>query len=123
MSALAKDIMGGGFSPAGAQAINGQFALAVSAAGTTISDATQLKATNNTVTTVASGAGVLLYDGVIGDTIYIYNGGANALKVYPPTSSQTINQLSAGTAISLGVNTAVMLKKFSATAWIGWLSA
>ena len=123
MTALAKDIMGGGFSAAGAQAINGQFAIAVSAAGSTISDATQLKATNNRVSTVASGTGVMLYDGVIGDTIFVYNSGANALKIYPPTSSQTINQLSAGGAMTLATNTAVMLKKFSSTAWIGFLSA
>lgn len=123
MSALAKDIMRGGFSAGGAQAINGQVAPTVSAAGTTISDATQLNSTHAVITTAGADSGVLLYNGMIGDTHFVYNSGANPVKIYPPTSTQTINQLSAGTAMTLATNTGVMLKKMTSTAWIGFLSA
>lgn len=123
MTALVKDIMGGGFSSAGAQAINGQVAPTVSAAGTTITDATQLNSTHAVITTAAADTGVKLYNGVIGDTHFVYNDGANPVKVYPPTSTQTINQLSAGTSMTLATNTGVMLKKMTSTVWIGFLSA
>lgn len=121
---LAKDAMGGGTSAGQAQAINGQVAGAVAAAGSTITDATQLNATNNTITTCASGNGVLLYNGVISDEMWVHNGTAtNDLSVYPPTSTGTINQLTAGTAILLPPNTGALFKKMSSTAWIGLRSA
>lgn len=122
--ALASEMMAGGISAGAARAINGTVNSAVSAAGSTISDATALKAGHNVVTTVASGAGVLLPNSEIGDEIVVYNGtGTNALTVYPPTSSGTINQLSAGTGMLLSPYTAVRLKKVTATVWTGWLSA
>lgn len=121
---LAKDAMGGGTSAGQAQAINGAVAATVSAAGTTISDATALTVTNNTITTCAAGAGVKLYDGVISDDMWVYNGTAtNDLTVYPATSSQTINQLSAGTGVLLPPYTGAKFKKMTATAWIAIRSA
>lgn len=122
--ALTTDVMGGGFSSGQAQAINGQNNTSVSAAGTTISDATALKASHNSVTTVGASSGVLLPHAPIGDSITVYNGTAtNALSVYPPVSSHTINQLTAGVAMLLSPYTAVLLKRVSSTAWVGWLSA
>lgn len=122
--ALASEMMTGGISAGGARAINGYVNSAVSAAGTTISDATALVASHNIVTTVGSGAGVKLQNTEIGDEILVYNAtGTNALTVYPPTSSATINQLSAGTGMLLSPYTACKFKKTTATAWHGWLSA
>jgi hypothetical protein len=121
--ALALDIMKGGFSAGAADAINGQIKASISAAGTTISDATALTASTNLLSTVASGAGVLLPNGEIGDSVEIYNGGANTCKVYPPTSLQAINQLSVGTAVSLATVTAATFRKVSTTQWIVFLSA
>lgn len=122
----AVEMMGGGISAGAARAINGQFNTAVSAAGTTIADATALTVQQSValVTTVASGSGVKLPDSDFGDEYLIYNGQAtNALTIYPPTSSSTINQLSAGTGMLLSPYTAVKLKKLTATTWIGFLSA
>lgn len=122
----AVEMMGGGLSAGAARGINGQFNTAVSAAGSTISDATALTVQQSTalVTTVAAGTGVRLPNSDFGDEYLVYNSqGVEALKVYPPTSSGRINQLSAGTAMELSPYTAVRLKKISATTWVGWLSA
>lgn len=121
---LATEMMGGGLSSGQAQAINGGVNPTVSAAGTTLATATEVTAGVNLVTTVAASSGVRLPNSEIGDEIMIYNSQVtNTLKVYPPTSSGTINQLSAGTAMTLAQFTAVRLKKLTATTWIGWLSA
>lgn len=116
--ALAKDIMGNGISAAAARAINGSVASAVSAAGSSQSDATALKASINYVSTVASGAGVQLYDGVVGDSQIVHNAGANALTVYPP-SNDSIQVASANTGVTLPTNTTCIYIKVTSTKWIG----
>lgn len=116
----------GGLSAGTARAVNGQFNTAVSAAGTTISDATALTSSQSTalVTTVGSGAGVKLPNSDFGDEYLVYNAtGTNDCYVYPPTSTGTINQLSAGTPVLLPPYTACKFKKLTATAWVGWRSA
>ncbi len=121
---LASEMMQGGISAGGAKAINGTVASGVSAAGTTISDATALRTGHNIVTTVAAGSGVILPNSEIGDELFVYNGtGTNALKVYPPTSSGTINQIAAGSAMLLAPYTGCKYKKATATIWSAWLSA
>ena len=122
--ALASEMMQGGVSAGAARAINGFVNSAVSAAGSSISDATALVASHNIVTSVAASTGVLLQNTEIGDEVLVYNAtGTNALTIYPPTSSATINQLSAGVGMLLSPYTAVRLKKTTATTWHGWLSA
>lgn len=78
---------------------------ALTAAGTTISDALQITKTWNNISTVAASTGVKLFDpsdanstptSIVGFQICIRNGGANNLKVYPPTSGDQINALGAG---------------------------
>ena len=121
---LSTNIMRGGTSAGQAKAINnGAIASAVSAAGTTITDATDLLADINFVSTVASGAGVQLSHGEAGDSQIVYNAGANALKVYPSNSSASINTLSAGVAHNLPINTMCTYYKVSSTQWIANLSA
>ena len=119
----AKNIMAAGI-PATAAAADtiSSVQTAISAAGTTQGTATTIQADWNDLGTVASGAGVILYNGVIGDSCYVYNGGANAVKVYPPLSGQ-INQLSANTAHVLAPNTAAVYYKITSTAWRGIVSA
>ena len=56
--------------------------------------------------TVAAGTGAVLDDQAApGDTQMIYNGGANALTVYPPSGAQ-INALATNAGVLLGTNTA-----------------
>ena len=119
--ALASDIMKGGFSAGSALAINGQVNGSVAAAGTTIADATDLTAS---ISVVASGTGgVQLFSAMIGDEQEILNISGSTITVYPDSTSSRINSLSAGTGFTLGNNTAVKCRKFTATRWIGNLSA
>lgn len=120
--ALAAEIMGGGISAGAADAIQGGINLTISAAGTTQGTATAIKTSNNYLSTVASGSGVILPAAMQGDWIVIYNGGANAAAVYPPTGAK-INSLSTNTAMTLGTNTACIYFCFSSTQWICDLSA
>lgn len=126
--ALALEIMQGGLSAGAARGINGGVSPTVSAAGSTITDATELKTGHNVVTTITAGHGVKLpSQAEIGDEIYIYNAtsgtGGVVLTIYPQTSSQTINQLTAGLGMLLSPSTAVWLKRATSTAWTGNLSA
>lgn len=123
MGALARDITSGGTSAMSAQAMNGRVATGLTAAGTAITDALDLNATINVVSTVASGAGVQLYSMLVGDEMEVYNGGANSLKVYPDSTSVAINQLSAGSAMLLPITTGCKYRKVSATQIIAFLSA
>ena len=122
--ALALELVKTGFSPQQARGIGGQVQPTVSGAGTTLATGTALTAGMNIVTTCADGAGVVLPDCQIGDEIEILNlVSGNACRVYPPTTSDQVNQLSAGSAFLLGPNTAVKVKRFSTTRFMAWLSA
>lgn len=123
MGALAVDITRGGTSAGSAQAINGRVASAVTAAGSAITDATDLAATVNVVTTVSSGQGVQLPSMMIGDQVEVYNGTTTSLKVYPDLTSVGINQVTAGASISLGQYQGAMFRKVSATQIWAILSA
>ena len=88
--------------PAGtALALVGSTGTGISAAGTTVADATELTEDYNVVSTVAAGAGVVLPDSNVGpgDTIEVLNTGANPLTVYAP-STGSIN----GHTADVGVN-------------------
>src|SRR3990167_7121885 len=121
--ATAIDIMKGGFSAGSAKAINWQVKNTISAAGTLISDATDLTASINIVTTAAASSGVQLPSAEIGDEVEVLNLGANAVTVYPDSSSNRINALSAGSGFLLATNTAVRCRKFTSSRWAGYLSA
>lgn len=86
----------------------------ISAAGTVQGDATQLTHNYNDVTTVASGAGVILKAGM---PTWIRNRGLNALKVYP-NSGAAINALSADVADTLPVGTPVHIVPMTTALWI-----
>lgn len=123
MGALARDISRGGTSAMSAQAINGSVATGLTAAGTVITNALDLNATINVLSSVASGAGVQLYSMQVGDEMEVYNGGANQCLVYPDSATVAINQLSVGTGMVLPVNTGCKFRKVSATQIIAFLSA
>lgn len=122
MSGLAKKIMGGGVSFGAAKAINGDIATTLSGAGTTAGTATAMNAAVNVFSTVASGSGAILASCEIGDEQWAYNGGANALLVYPDTSSQ-INQLAVNSSVSVPTSTVMWFKRITSTRWIAMLSA
>ena len=89
-----------GLSAVAAQAIGGDTINSLTAAGSTQADALALPAANNFISTAAASTGVILPPGNAGDWIFVYNGGANSVTVYPPVGG-TINNLSANTGLAL----------------------
>lgn len=91
----------------------------LTAAGTTRADALQLAKQVNRVTTAAAGTGVILPVGVVGMIIYVFNAGANPIKVYA-SASETID----GTAGSTGVTLTNALRcTYTYVAANTWISA
>ena len=119
---LSANVIQGGLSGGTARAVvGGAINSTVSAAGTTQGTATAITADVVIVSTVASGAGVVVP--LVGHgSMLVYNAGANPLKVYPG-SGAAINQLSANTAMNLPINTSVLLTWASVTQIIANLSA
>ena len=72
--------------------------------------------------TAASGSGVVLFPGNPGTSQIVYNGGANAVKVYP-TSGAQINALGTNNAMLLAPNTGVQFWNITTTQTLGFLSA
>lgn len=91
----------------------------LTAAGTTQGTATSIPSYVNEFTTVAAGTGGIL---TAGPQQSVFNGGANPLKIYPPSGAK-INNLAANAAMTLAVNTACIFFYVSATKWFGVLSA
>jgi hypothetical protein len=97
-------IVQSGLSAVNAQAIQGTVASAVTALGSTQGTATPLQADYNYITTAAAATGVLLPPLNPGDEITVYNKGANAVLVYPPTGA-VINGLGANAGYSIATAT------------------
>lgn len=105
------------FASAG-QAMGQVIATGVSAAGSAITDATDLTAMITNVTTTAASTGVQLFEAPIGAPVLIRNGGANALNVYPHSGSAAINGGSAGAAVAIAAGAFCLCVRLSATLWI-----
>ena len=121
---FAKNIMGAGIPAAAAAADTiSSVATGLTATGTTQGTALAVTSDVNFVSTVAASSGVILYNGMIGDSVFIVNdGGANALTVYPPVGSK-FNALATNTGFTLPANTPVWCMKVTATRWFAILSA
>lgn len=91
----------------------------LTAAGTNQATAYSMTASVNVFSTVAAGTGAVL---TMGPVQTVFNGGANELRVYPPSSAK-INNLATNAAMLLAVNTACSFFYSSATQWVGVLSA
>lgn len=90
--------------------------VAVSASGTTAGNATTLLHNFNVVSTVASGAGVILTSG---RPTWIKNTGANPLKVYPHTGA-AINSESTNVAVTVNVGVSVQYRPMTTAIWISF---
>lgn len=112
--ALPSRVLNSGVTSLTTAAICGEGASAVSAAGTTSSDATALTSIYNRISNVASGAGVKLPPCEMGATIWVTNAGANALLVYPYDTGTTIG---GAVSISIARNSAVCFFAVSNTRW------
>ena len=119
---LGHKLFGSGLTDLAVSAICNDVGAAISAAGTTQGTATELTNTLNGLTTVAASSGVRLWAGSSGDCQIVYNGGANAVRVYPPTSAR-INGLAVNTPHVLATGTACQYWFISAAQVVGVLSA
>ena len=86
----------------------------ITASGTTISDAFKLVAVYNTIGTAASGSGVILPVTEAGATIWVYNRGANTVKIYAKSGSTIDNGLS---SFNLGTVSSVVFFATSNNTW------
>ncbi len=120
--ALAARVMSGGFSAGQAIALAGDIASNVTAAGSTQGTATAIKASINYIGTAAASTGVILPAAQPGDSLTIYNGGANTLTIYPPSGAKINGQATNG-GVSLAAATRMDLTCITATQWVGNLSA
>lgn len=112
--ALPSRVLNSGVTSLTTAAICGEGASAVSAAGTTSSDATALTSIYNRISTVASGAGVKLPPCEMGATIWVTNVSANSLLVYPWDAGTTIG---GATSLAVAPNSALCIFAVSNTRW------
>lgn len=119
----ATNMMGLAFSAPQAQAL-GISSIAITAAGTTTTDATVCDGQNDFFIMTATGAdGIRLNSAVpLLTPVYVTNIAGAIGKVYPPTSG-TFNGLSANTSISVGANKSAFFIRYSSTGWMANLSA
>jgi hypothetical protein len=112
--AIPSRVLGSGINSLSTVSICGDGAGAVTAAGTSAGNATELTHVYNNVSTVGSGEGVKLPPTEMGETIIVRNGGANQLTVYPYDAGSTIN--SAGTGL-INIGSSALFFAVSNTVW------
>lgn len=120
---LFKDYVSGAFSAGQAAALGGSIAATVTAAGTVITDATDITASKNIVTTASADQGVQLYYMAAGESQIVFNNTTVNIKVYPGSSSMRINLAAAGAGVNLAPQTFCEFHQVSTTKIIGNLSA
>lgn len=124
--ALAKELMGGGFSAGQAAAVGGAYA-AVVAAGSSQATGTVIGASMNMVTAADGTKAVTLPAVQVGDEIWIFNNAGSTLKVYPD-SGAAITVVGTGTgtadaAFSQLTYKTTVYKRFTSTQWVATTSA
>lgn len=95
----------------------------LTATGTTITDALALTSFINLVGTTAASTGVKLPDVQIGGIVVVQNNGANALNVFPQSSSGTLNGGTAGAAVTCAAAAGNICIKRSSTDWLVYVVA
>ncbi len=83
--AMAKEIMGGGFSGVAAQALGGGYA-AITATGSVIGDAAPLTASMCVVASADGTKGVAL-SCAVGDEVWVFNNSGSTLRVWPESAA------------------------------------
>ena len=119
---LAYKLLGSGLNTLSVESMK-DVATGLAAAGTNQATAYEVTFAKNSFATVASGTGAVLdSDAAPGDSQLVYNGGANALRVFPPTSAG-INNLAANAAVLIQPATACEFFMLTTTLWAANLSA
>lgn len=109
-------ILASGMSPMTTQTIVGGGTTGLVATGTTQSDALQLSASQNTITTSSASTGVKLQTCEVGIEVWIRNDSGQTITVYPKeTSGVTIN--AGASSVTLATAKTMVLKGMSSTTW------
>lgn len=116
MPQLLQKLMGAGVSAGLAVAMGDDLEDSATAAGTTQTDAKKIYTATVRFTTVASGAGAVLPDGVRGDSVLVVNDGANDLSLYPP-SGHAIDNLATNAAMTVPAGEAIWLDRVTRLGW------
>lgn len=95
----------------------------LTATGTTITDALALTSFVNLVGTTAASTGVKLPDVPVGGIVVVQNNGANALNVFPHSSTGTLNGGSAGAAVTCAAAAGNICIRRSSTDWLVYVVA
>mgnify|MGYP001766522991 CR=1 FL=1 len=112
------NMAGIGFEVEAAKSIVGTIEAAATAAGSTAANAYALKADATLFTTVGSGTGAKLpATAPVGSELRVYNGGANALLVYPPTSGQINNQTATTGTVSIAAGKGALFARLTNIHW------
>lgn len=109
------------FSTSSAPALSSSGSL--TATGTTIADALALTSFINLVGTAAASTGVKLPDVQIGGIVVVQNNGANALNVFPHSTSGTLNGGTAGAAVTCAAAAGNICIRRSSTDWLVYVVA
>ncbi len=118
---LAYKLFGSGLNTLTVEAMK-DASVGLTATGTVQGDAYEVTTSKAGFSTVAAGTGAILdSDAAAGDSQMIYNGGANALSVYPP-SGASINNAAANAAVLVPSASACEFFCLSTTLWTGILS-
>jgi outer membrane lipoprotein SlyB len=107
-------VLASGNSPLATIAISGDGATGLVATGSSITDALQLSAVWNAITTSSASTGVILPPTEVGATIGIRNDSGQTITVYPKSGS-TVN--AAASSVTLATAKTMILFATSATTW------
>ncbi len=113
-------VLASGNSPLATISICGDGAAGLVATGASATDALQLSAVYNAITTSAGSTGVKLPPTEAGAVVFIRNDSGQTITIYPATGS-TIN--AAAASVTIGNTKAMLLFAITATTWASILTA
>jgi hypothetical protein len=115
---LVSDLIGLGLAPEVADRLGrATVRTGITAAGTVITDATDLVSEFNVIATAAASTGVQLPDWPVGSVVYVRNDGANTVNVFPHSATGTIEAGGAGAAQTIATTKKGRFTRISSTAW------
>ena len=123
---LAKELTGSGVPPATAKAMGGQYS-AITAAGSSQTDATAINVSMSVVAGADGTKGVILPAAEVGDDVTLFNNSGSTLKVYPDSGSAIAvagtGLGSANAAFSQLTYKTTVYKKVTSTQWLAITTA
>jgi len=119
--AIPSRVLASGNAPLSTTSICGDGATGLVAVGSSATDALQLSAVWNAITTSSASTGVKLPPTEVGAMVGIRNDSGQTVKVYPYNTSSTVN--AAASSVDLATAKTMILFATSATTWASVLTA